>query len=73
MHLVWTSNVGRRENNVQLARIKERRRRDEHVLDFLAAQHGFVDRYVWHVAEINWRYSQQLDSGRRSWLGREIG
>jgi len=69
IHLIWMSNVGRRENNVQSTRIKERRQREEHVLDFLAAQHVLVDRYVWHVAEINWRYSQQFDSARRSWLG----
>jgi len=69
MHLVWTSNVGRRENNVQLARIKERRRREEYVLDFLVTQHGSMDRHVCHIAEINWRYSQQFDSTRRLWIG----
>jgi len=67
--LVWTSNTGRRENNVQSARIKERQRREEHVLDFLAAQHGSVYRYVSHVAKINWRYSQLKIC--LSWLGRE--
>jgi len=30
-----------------------------------------VDRYACNVAEINWRYYQQFDSARRSWLGRE--
>jgi len=43
-------NVGRWENNVQSARIKERRRCEEHVLNFLAAHHGSVDWYVCHVA-----------------------
>jgi len=43
---------GRRDNNVQSARIKERRRREQHVLDFLATQHVPVDQYVCHVAEI---------------------
>jgi len=37
---------------VQLARINERRRREEHVLDFLSAQRVRVDRYVCYVAEI---------------------
>ena len=40
------------EEYVQSARIKKRRRREEHVLDILAAQHVPVDRYVCHVAEI---------------------
>ena len=71
IHLVWTSNVGRREDNVQSAIIKERWQCEEHVLDFLAVHHVPVDRYVCHVDEIAWRYSQQFDSVRKSWLGRE--
>jgi len=46
INLVWTSNVGRRENNVQSARIKERRR-EEHVSIFW--QHNmipFIDMFV---------------------------
>jgi len=34
----------------------------------LEAQHDPVDRYACNVAEINWRYFQQFDSARRSWL-----
>jgi len=37
------------------ARINEWRRRDEHVLDFLAAQHVPVDRCVCYVAEIAYK------------------
>jgi len=31
-----------------------------------------VDRYAGNVAEINWRYYQESDSAKRSWLGMEM-
>jgi len=62
------SNARREENIVHLGGINERRKREEHVL---GAQHVLVDRYAGNVVEINWRYNQQSDSVRRSWLGRE--
>jgi len=52
---------------IHLGGVKERRKRDEHVL---GAQHVPVDRYAGNVAEINWRYHQKFDSARRSSLGR---
>jgi len=60
--------IRRVESIIHLDRIKERQKRDEHVL---GAHHVPVDRYARNVAEINWRYHQKFDSARRSWLGRE--
>jgi len=56
------------ESIIHLGGVKERRKRDEHVL---GAHHVPVDRYAGNVAEINWRYYQESDSARRWSLDRE--